>query len=269
VSLPDESLSDAVSCGIAGGVATVTLQRADALNALDVRLKEALRDTLRSVADDPGVRAVVLTGAGKAFCVGQDLREHADALAADPQGAWSTVAEHYSPITSTLATMAKPVVAAVNGVAAGAGAAFACACDFRVVAEGAGFNFGFAGIGLSCDSGTSWSLPRLVGLARAKELLMLPRTVKAEEALALGLATSVVVADEVVPAAQELAARLAAGPTLAYGAIRQALSYAGGAGLDEAMAREAELMALTGTTEDHRGAVTAFLGKQRPTYHGR
>src|SRR5690606_12971625 len=131
--------------------------------------KEELLSALRGVAADPAVRCVVLTGSGRAFCVGQDLKEHVRLLAEDPGQLWTTVAEHYNPVVELIATMDKPVVAAVNGVAAGAGAAFALAADLRYVAESAGFNLAFTGIALSCDSGTSWSLPRLVGPARAKE----------------------------------------------------------------------------------------------------
>jgi 2-(1,2-epoxy-1,2-dihydrophenyl)acetyl-CoA isomerase len=266
-------MADPLRCEREGAVAVVTLDRPDAMNALDNALKTALRDTLHEVADDTGVRAVVLTGAGRAFCVGQDLGEHAGSLAAagtdGVEAVWSTVPEHYTPIATTLATMPKPVVAAVNGVAAGAGAAFAFACDFRVVADTAGFNLAFAAIGLAADSGSSWSLPRLVGMARAKELLLLPSTVPADRALELGLATEVVPAEQVLTNAMALAARLAAGPTVAYGAIRRSLAFSAGAGIDEALAREGEMMALTGATEDHRNAVEAFLRKEKPEFRGR
>jgi 2-(1,2-epoxy-1,2-dihydrophenyl)acetyl-CoA isomerase len=178
------------------------------------------------------------------------------------------VPEHYTPIASTLATMPKPVVAAVNGAAAGAGAAFAFACDFRVAADTATFTMAFSAVGLSADSGSSWSLPRLVGLAKAKELLMLSPTVGAEQALALGLVTEVVPGEEVHARARELAVRLAAGPTVAYGAIRQALAYSAAHGLDESLAFEHRMMDLTGATDDHRGAVAAFLAKTRPTFQG-
>jgi 2-(1,2-epoxy-1,2-dihydrophenyl)acetyl-CoA isomerase len=251
------------------GVATITLNRPDSLNSLDTATKAALRDSVLDAAADAGVRAVVLTGTGRAFCVGQDLREHADSLATDDADLGATVHEHYNPIASTLATMSKPVIAAVNGVAAGAGAAFAFACDLRIVADTAGFNLAFAAIGLSCDSGSSWTLPRLVGWALAKELLLIPRTVKADEALSLGLATEVVPADAVLERAGELARQLAAGPTLAYGAIRQALAFSAAHGLAESLANEGELMRFTGSTEDHRSAVAAFLAKQPTEFRGR
>ena len=262
-------MSESLRYDLADAVATLTLNRPDALNALDDALKTSLRDRLAEVAADTAVRAVVLTGAGRAFCVGQDLAEHARSLTADDGAVWSTVPEHYAPIATLLATMPKPVVAAVNGVAAGAGAAFSFACDFRVVADTATFAMAFSSVGLSADSGSSWSLPRLVGVAKAKEMLMLGRTVDAATALTLGLATEVVPAAAVVAQAQALALRLAAGPTVAYGAIRRAVAFGAGHGLEESLELEHRLMNLTGATSDHRGAVAAFLAKERPTFEGR
>jgi 2-(1,2-epoxy-1,2-dihydrophenyl)acetyl-CoA isomerase len=262
-------VSDTVLYELADGVATVTLNRPEAMNALNTELKVALRDTLAAAADDPQVRAVLLTGTGRAFCVGQDLAEHARNLQGDLDAVWRTVPEHYTPIATTLATMPKPVIAAVNGVAAGAGAAFAFACDFRIVAQTAGFNMAFAAVGLSADSGSSWTLPRLVGMAKAKELLMMPSTVPADQALALGLATEVVPVGEVVATARALAVRLASGPTAAYGAIRRSLAFSFGHGIDESLDVERAMMELTGSTEDHRAAVAAFLAKEQPRFTGR
>lgn len=262
-------MSDVLRYDLADGVATVTLNRPDTMNALDTALKVALRDTLRQASEDEAVRAVVLTGAGRAFCVGQDLAEHAHNLEGGLAAVWRTVPEHYTPIAGLLATMPKPVVAAVNGVAAGAGAAFSFACDFRVAADTAKFTMAFAGVGLSADSGSSWTLPRLVGVAKAKELLMLGGTVSAEEALRLGLVTEVVRAADVAARAGELAQRLAAGPTVAYGAIRRSVAFAAGHALDESLDLERQMMELTGSTEDHRHAVASFLAKQQPTFTGR
>ena len=252
------------------GVATVRLNRPEAMNALDVATKTLLLQTLRSVAQDPAVRCVVLTGTGRAFCVGQDLREHVGLLKGGAgDQLFRTVEEHYNPIVELIATMPKPVVAAINGVAAGGGAAFAFAADFRLMAEPAGINLAFAGIALSCDSGSSWSLPRLVGPAKAKELLLLPRTVPSAECLELGLVTQVVPADGLDAAVGDLAGRLAAGPTLAYGCIRQAIAHGSSTPLPDALAREGEYMALTGASADHRAAVDAFLAKERPVFTGR
>jgi 2-(1,2-epoxy-1,2-dihydrophenyl)acetyl-CoA isomerase len=251
------------------GVATLTLARPDAMNSLDVHTKERLLSVLREVAADPAVRCVVLTGSGRAFCVGQDLKEHVQLLAEDAEQLWTTVAEHYNPVVELIATMDKPVVAAVNGVAAGAGAAFAFAADLRYVAESAGFNLAFTGIALSCDSGTSWSLPRLVGPGRAKELLFFPRTVPAREALELGLATEVVPDADLADRVSEVARTLAAGPTRAYGAVRRAIAFSSAHGLADSLDFEDEMMTRTGLSEDHRAAVDAFLAKERPTFTGR
>ena len=262
-------LTDTVLYEVTDSVATVTMNRPDAMNALDTDLKVALRDALLVAAQDPQVRAVVLTGNGRAFCVGQDLAQHAYNLEADPDAVWSTVPAHYTPIATTLATMPKPVVAAINGAAAGAGAAFSFACDFRIAADTAKLTMAFAAVGLSADSGSSWSLQRLVGLAKAKELLMLPSTLSAGRAFELGLVTEVVPATQVLDRARELAVRLAAGPTVAYGAIRAALAFSAGHGLEESLEFEHRMMDLTGGTEDHRGAVASFLAKEQPTFKGR
>ncbi len=252
------------------GVATVVLDRAAELNSLDRPTKVALRDALAEAAEDEAVRCVVLTGTGRAFCVGQDLKEHVDLLRGGDVDALSqTVLEHYNPIVTSLLTMAKPVVAAINGVAAGAGVSLALACDYRLVADTAGFNLAFAGIGLSCDTGSSWTLPRLVGRAKALELLYEPRTVSAGEALALGLATRVVPAATLTEEVDALARRLAAGPTQAYAAIRRAVTHSATADLPTALALEAGMMARTGASQDHRDAVEAFLAKRPPEFQGR
>jgi 2-(1,2-epoxy-1,2-dihydrophenyl)acetyl-CoA isomerase len=261
-------MTDPVSVTRAEGVATVRLERPEAMNALDIATKEALVAALREVAADPEVRCVVLTGSGSSFCVGQDLKEHVTLLQQDPAALWSTVREHYNPVVELIATMDKPVVAAVNGIAAGAGAAFAFAADLRYVADTAGFNLAFAGVALSCDSGSSWSLPRLVGVAKAKELLLLPRTVKAAEAAELGLVTEVVPADDLEQRVTEVATQLASGPTLAYGSIRRAVAFSAGHPLAESLTHEAEQMDRTGTSGDHAAAVAAFLAKERPVFTG-
>lgn len=254
----------------ADGVATIRLNRPEAMNSLDVPTKEALRDAVLDVADDSAVRCVVLTGSGRAFCVGQDLKEHIGILTSDDRDTlFTTVERHFNPIVTAVATMPKPVVAAVNGVAAGAGASLAFACDVRVVADTAGFNLAFAGIALSCDTGSSWTLPRLVGHARALDLLYFPRTVDAEESRAMGLATQVVPAAELEATVGELARRLAAGPTLAYGAIRRSLAYSAGHDLADSLTHEAEMMNLTGSSADHAAAVSAFVAKEKPTFAGR
>lgn len=252
---------------VVGGVATVRLNRPAAMNALNLAAKEALLATLQELSNDPGVRAVVLTGTGKAFCVGQDLNEHVAQLRSG-EVLSSTVQEHYNPIVTLLHTMDKPVIAAVNGVAAGAGASLAFAADARFVADTAGFNTSFAAIGLSSDTGASWTLPRLVGYPAARELLMFPRTISAAEADRLGLVTRLVPAAELEENVAAYAAQLATGPTLAYASIRQALAYSAGHDLASSLANEAELMARTGLSNDHLAAVEAFLSKTPPTFNG-
>ncbi|HET7385397.1 MAG TPA: enoyl-CoA hydratase-related protein [Nocardioidaceae bacterium] len=266
---PDQSTRP-VEYVVSDGVATVRLNRPEAMNSLDVPTKVALRDAVASAAEDPAVRCVVLTGSGRAFCVGQDLKEHVGLLRdGTSDELFTTVGEHYNPTVTALATMPKPVVAAVNGVAAGAGASLAFACDFRVLADTAGFNLAFAGIALSCDTGSSWTLPRLVGRAKALELLYRPRTIRAEEALELGLATSVVPGESLADEVATLATELAAGPTVAFGAIRRAVAFSTGHDLETSLGFEAEMMALTGRTSDHRNAVDAFVAKQKPVFDGR
>jgi 2-(1,2-epoxy-1,2-dihydrophenyl)acetyl-CoA isomerase len=252
-----------------GAVATLTLDRPATLNSLDVATKVALLEALETARDDHGVRAVVLTGAGRAFCVGQDLREHAELLERAEGAVEDTVRTHFNPIALTLATMPKPVVAAVNGVAAGAGASFALAADFRLAAESASFLLAFAQVGLAADSGASWTLQRLVGAARATALLMLAEPVPAAAALEMGLVNAVVAGDALPGAAADLAARLAAGPTAAYAAIKDELAYASTAGLAAALEREAQLQAGCGRTQDHRSATAAFVARQQPVFTGR
>ncbi|HEY0951485.1 enoyl-CoA hydratase/isomerase family protein [Nocardioides sp.] len=255
---------------VADGVGTITLNRPQAYNSLDIATKELLLETVRAVADDPAVRCVVLTGTGKAFCTGQDLKEHIDLLEnGGSDQLFTTVDRHYNPIVTTLAGMAKPVIAAVNGVAAGAGASLAFACDLRIVADTAGFNLAFANVALSCDTGASYTLQRLVGRAKAIELLYFPDTVPAAQALELGLATRVVPADELAAEVGALAARLAAGPTVALGAIRQSVAYAAGHSFEESVEVESAMMQKTGATADHRAAVAAFVAKQQPVFEGR
>jgi 2-(1,2-epoxy-1,2-dihydrophenyl)acetyl-CoA isomerase len=256
------------SYDVTDAVATITLDRPEAMNSLTAEVKAGLLESLRRAADDPEVRAVLLTGSGRAFCAGQDLREHAANLEAG-RGLAGTVREHYNPIVELIATMGKPVVAAVNGVAAGAGAALAFACDLRVASEKARFALAFAGIGLAPDSGASWTLQRLVGPGRAAELMLLGEPLDAARALELGVVTRVVPADDVLKAAHELAVRLAQGPTLAYAATKRALAYAATHSLPEALAFEADLQDACAATHDHLDATRAFLAKERPSFNGR
>ncbi len=258
-----------VQLQVQGPVATVVLDRPEAMNALTVPVKLALREVLQQVHDDAAVRAVVLTGSGRAFCVGQDLNEHAGLLAAGDPAPLSTVRDHYNPVATLLSTMPKPVVAALNGATAGAGLGLACACDFRIGASGSKYTTAFTGIGLTADTGLSWSLPRLVGAGRATALLLLAEPFTAEQALEMGLLNAVVAQDQVLKAAQELAARLAAGPTAAYALMKESVRYAADSTFAETLVKEDELQTRAGFTEDHGNAVRSFLAKERPVFHGR
>ncbi|MET8350816.1 MULTISPECIES: enoyl-CoA hydratase-related protein [unclassified Micromonospora] len=250
-------------------VVTLTLNRPNAMNALDVALKEALRDTLAELETDRSCRAVVLAGAGGSFSAGQDLREHVSTLEGASGNPLDTVRAHYNPIAARLANLPKPVVAAVRGMAAGAGASLAFLADIRIGGPATSFLMAFARVGLAADTGASWTLPRLVGHAKAVELLMLAEPVRAEEASRLGLLNRLVDDDEqVLPTAQELAARLAAGPTVAYGAIKRQLSIADAGTLADALAAEAQAQAICGATADHRAATLAFVAKQKPVFEG-
>ncbi|MPY63021.1 2-cyclohexenylcarbonyl CoA isomerase [Streptomyces spongiae] len=267
-------MADTVLYEVSDGLATITLNRPEAMNALNVETKVALREAARSAADDDAVRAVLLTAAGdRAFCVGQDLKEHIGLLVSDRETGsgqtMSTVREHYNPIVRALAGMTKPVVAGVNGVAAGAGFGFALAADYRVVADTASFNTSFAGVALTADSGVSWTLPRVVGPGRATDLLLFPRSIKAQEAYELGIAGRVVPASELRAEAEKVARALAEGPTLAYAALKEAVAYGLSHSLEETLEKEDELQTRAGSSEDHGIAVQAFVNKEKPKYLGR
>jgi 2-(1,2-epoxy-1,2-dihydrophenyl)acetyl-CoA isomerase len=261
--------SDEVLVEHTGAVATVTINRPDRRNALTAPVKDALRDALAVVAGDDAVRAVILTGAGGHFCAGQDLTEHAAALRDDPDHAFDTVAQHYSPIVTSLATMAKPVIAAVEGVCVGAGLGFALACDLRIVSTAATLATAFSSIGLTCDSGLSHTLPRAVGEARARELILLAEPLTFDHAQALGLVTRPAEPGHALETAVALATRLAAGPTAAYGESKQLLAGSHHRPLATNLAEEARAQARAGATADHRGAVTAFLSKEKAVFAGR
>jgi len=261
-------VSDTVLVDVSGAVATITLNRPDGMNALTVEAKEALLAAVTSVAADEAVRAVVLTGTGRAFCVGQDLREHAALLTSNDPAPLSTVTEHFNPLITQLVTMPKPVIAAVNGTAAGAGLSIACACDFRIGATGSRYTTAFTGIGLTADSGLSWTLPRLVGTGRATAMLMLAEPFTSEQALEMGILNACVSPEQVLPAATELAQRLAAGPTTAYACVKESIRFGADASLEQTLAKEDELQTRAGATADHAAAVQSFLAKEPPVFTG-
>jgi 2-(1,2-epoxy-1,2-dihydrophenyl)acetyl-CoA isomerase len=251
------------------GAAWLTLDRPEALNALDEPTRAALLDALRAAADDPAVRAVALAGEGRAFCVGQDLRElegaYRQGRAPDLAG---VLERHYAPICRLLAEMPKPTVALLNGVAAGAGVSLAAACDLRLAGSAARFRLAFAGIALIPDAGSTWHLPRLLGLSRALELALLGDWVDADQALQAGLVNRVWPAEAFAEQAAAAVAALAAGPTLAFASTKALYREHLGVDLATALAGEARAQVAAAQTKDHLEGVTAFLEKRPPRFQG-
>ena len=246
-----------------GAVLTIALNRPDKLNAFDAAMHKAFAGALKDAAA-PEVRAVVLTGAGRGFCVGQDLSELSEGdrdVAGLLRGRWN---RH----VLGLRRLEKPVLAAVNGAAAGAGLSLACACDLRVAAESAAFVPAFVNVGLVPDTGGSWLVPRLLGYARAFEWMCSGRKIGAEEALAWGLVSEVTPAEEVLPRAQERAAALAALPTRAIAMTKRLFERAGSSRLEEQLELEAQLQVAATRTEDFAEGVAAFLEKREPRFRG-
>ena len=251
-----------------GGVRTLTLNRPGAFNSFNLELKSALLAALAAAGSEPSVRAVVITGAGRAFCAGQDLKEHLALISADDPRVTATVAEFYNPLIVAVTGMAKPVIAAVNGVAAGAGAGLAFACDLRIAAASASFSMAFAGVGLSADSGASFLLPRLIGQGRASRMMLLGEKVDAVEALRIGMVDEVVSDGDLLATAGTIAARLATGPTRAYGWIKASLNHGASADLDSTLAFENQAQIDCFASADHREAIRAFVEKRPPTFSG-
>jgi 2-(1,2-epoxy-1,2-dihydrophenyl)acetyl-CoA isomerase len=214
------------------------------------------------------VRAVILTGAGAHFCAGQDLAEHASTLRQNPDHAFDTVEQHYSPIVTSLATMAKPVIAAVEGVCVGAGLGFALACDLRVVSTGATLATAFSSIRLTCDSGLSHTVSRAIGDAKARELVVLAEPLTFEHAETLGLVTLSVEPGQARDTAMALASRLAAGPTRAYAESKLLLAESHLHSLESGLRAEAVAQRNAGSTADHRLAAAAFLAEAKPVFTG-
>jgi len=254
-----------LSTDVATGVATITLNRPDALNALTVPMKRELLAAFRSVERAAAVRAVILTGAGRAFRAGQDLRERLQPDAA-PLGV--EVRERYNPIIRAMRALPKPIVGAINGVAAGAGASLALACDIRIASEAASFALAFGRVGLVPDSGATWFLPRLVGAARATEMALLNDSIPAAEALRIGLVGRVMPADQLTTEAVAIAARLAAGAPKAMALTKRALQATWSQDLDAALDYEGHLQDTAGRTRDHAEGLAAFVEKRPPKFTG-
>jgi 2-(1,2-epoxy-1,2-dihydrophenyl)acetyl-CoA isomerase len=247
-----------------GAVLTITLNRPDVLNAFNAAMHAGLAAALKE-ARAPDVRAVVLTGAGRGFCVGQDLTEFREA----PGDISDRLRAQYHPNVLAVRALEKPVIAAVNGPAAGAGLSLACACDVRLASDSASFVPAFIGIGLVPDSGGSFFVVRLLGQARAFEWMTSNRKLTAAEAHAWGLVSEVVEADRLPERAAELAATYAAAPTRGVGMTKRLFEHAATATLDEQLELEAQLQSAATRTDDFREGVNAFLEKRPPRFGGR
>ncbi len=247
-------------------VLTITLNRPDRYNAFNETLHRELGETFKEAAKDEGVRAVIFTGAGKAFCSGQDLKDVKD----NPNRKLSdSLRKNYNPNILRIRNLEKPVICALNGVAAGAGMSFVLACDYRIAAESASLIEIFIGIGLVPDSGSTWFLPRLVGYHRAFELCTTGRKVEMKEARELNLVDEVVPDDQLMTRAKELAQKYAAAPTKGIGLIKRGLNRTSAMSLADALEYEAFLQEIAGNSEDYREGVAAFNEKRKAVFKGR
>ena len=251
------------------GYALVTLNRPDKLNSFNPEMHQRLREALAAVKSRDDIRAVLLTGAGRAFCAGQDLSDRVMKPGGPAPDLGQTIGTLYNPLVRTLRTLEKPVVCAVNGVAAGAGANIALACDIVVAGRSASFLQAFARIGLMPDSGGTYFLPRLVGTARAMGLALLADKLPAEEAARIGLIWKCVDDAQLMDEARAIAAAFGKGPTKAYGAIKEALYASPHNSLDAQLNFERDVQRELGRTEDYREGVTAFMEKRPPDFKGK
>jgi 2-(1,2-epoxy-1,2-dihydrophenyl)acetyl-CoA isomerase len=250
-----------------GAIARLTLNRPDRLNALTLAMLGELSAALSELDGDDTVRAVILTGSGRGFCAGQDLTDHE--AVDDTRAIRAVVERHYNPVIRQIRALPQPVIAAVNGVAAGAGCSLVLACDIAIAIESAKFSNAFVNIGLIPDGGGSYFLPRLVGQARALGLSLLGEAIEAKTAVEWGLIWKAVPDAEFAGAVDAMARRLAEMPTAAIGLIKHAINVSGHHSLEQQLAVEAELQAQAAETEDYQEGRAAFLEKRKPRFIGR
>ncbi len=258
-------MTDTILTASAGGVRTITLNRPDALNAFTVEMKEGLLAALKDAARNKDVRVVILTGAGRAFSAGQDLKERAGP---DVNDLGTELRTHYNPIILAMRRLEKPVIGAINGVAAGAGISIAIACDILIASDKASFMEAFGRVGLVPDTGSSWFLPRLVGSARAAEMIFTADSVDAATAERIGLINRVVPADKLMDEANALAARLAQAAPIAMALAKRAINRALTSNLEDALEFEAQLQSIAGRSADHKEGVAAFVEKRPARFKG-
>ena len=258
-----------VLLSIEDGVATLTLNRPDRINSFNVAMHEALRAHLATIEADPAIRAVIVTGAGRGFCAGQDLADRATRPGEAPPDLGQTIETWYNPLVRRLRALPLPVIAAVNGIAAGAGANLALAADIVIAGRNAKFGQAFCKVGLLPDCGGTWVLPRLVGQARAAGLALTGDILPAETALSWGLIWKVVDDDRLLDEAGTLARHLATQPTRALAAIKRALQVSSTNSLDQQLDLERDLQQQLGRTEDYREGIDAFLNKRPAQFKGR
>jgi 2-(1,2-epoxy-1,2-dihydrophenyl)acetyl-CoA isomerase len=252
------------------GVGIITLNRPDKLNAFSDELTFQLQDALKEMEKDKEVRAIILTAAGRGFCAGQDLQSRSIAQEmGERPSLGDSIRRRYNPIVIRLRRIEKPIIAAVNGVAAGAGASIAFACDYRIVTDKVNFIQSFTKVGLSPDSGATFILTRLVGLTKAFELMLSADKLSAEEALKLGIVNKIVGEDDLMKEAIALAEKLAAGPTKAFGLTKRAVNRAVFDDLEELLEYEASLQEIAGRSDDFAEGVKAFVEKRTPQYTGK
>lgn len=251
------------------GVARLTLNRPDRLNSFNTEMHAEIRLAFKAIKADPSVRCLLLTGNGRGFCAGQDLSDRNVAPGAEPPDLGKSIEQNYNPLIRTLKDLPMPTLCAVNGVAAGAGANLALACDIVLAARSASFIQAFSKIGLIPDSGGTWSLPRLVGSARAKALMLLGEKVPAERAEAWGMIWQCIDDESLMDEALSMARHLATQPTQGLALTRRALQASSTNTLDQQLDLERDLQSLAGRSDDFREGVAAFMEKRNPSFTGK